>query len=155
MFRSLDICWTFVGQWISGVIYRLDRVRIGYMRSLIGHITYIIAWWSLFPFFIVDKHFYYTPTFLIGVTTTRIRGHGTRSYTGYGITSHAATRSALGRSRVLIGTESRMSTSERYKAPRDSLHINRMISPIDIIMFHSHHNLIKYYSLTTSSLILL
>ena len=74
---------------------------------------------------------------------------------GYGIMSYVATRSALGRSRVLIGIKSRMSTSERHRAPRDSLHISRMISPMDIIVFHSYYSLIEYYSLITSSLILL
>ena len=86
--------------------------------------------------------------------TTRLRGHSTRSYTSHGITSYAATRGALGRPGVLVGIKGRISTSERYKAPKDSLYISKIISPIDIIMFYSHHSFIKYYSLITSLLIL-
>ena len=87
--------------------------------------------------------------------TTRIRGYNIRSYMGYSITSYVATRSALGRPRVLVGNKDRMSTSERRRAPRDPLYIRGMISPMDIIVFHSYHSLIEYYSLTTSLLILL
>ena len=87
--------------------------------------------------------------------TMRIYGYGIRSYMDYGITSYTAIYSALGRSRVLIGIRGGMSVSKRYRAPGDSLHISRIISPIDIIVFYSHHSLIEYYSLTTSSLILL
>ena len=68
---------------------------------------------------------------------------------------YAATRGALGRPRVLIGIKSRVSASERYKAPRDPLYISRIISPIDIIVFYSYYSLIEYYSLTISLLILL